>query len=113
MIVLAIENNEPQFNKTLKDSPAAVAQCVMTKLALWLSEWYLNLADGTDWLGSVIGVGTPADLTIQERILQTPGVVEITSYSSTIVNRTFTVEATILTVYSVTPQAIAFTQNIG
>ena len=113
MIVLAIQNSEPQFNITLKNTPETVALAVQTKLALWLGEWYLNLADGTDWLGSVIGFGTPADLTIQERILSTPGVLEITSYSSTNVNRKFTVNATILTQYSTTPQVIAYTQNIA
>lgn len=112
MKVIAIVNGEPNLNSVLTDSPEAVGTAIKTKLNLWLSEWYLNLADGTDWLGSVIGFGTPADLTIQQRILSTPGVKEIVSYSSTNINRKFTVNAEILTAYSLTPLSLVYYKNI-
>ncbi len=60
-----------------------VAQCVKTRLGLWQYQWFLNLPDGTPWNTKVLGKYTEAsrDLSIKSRILGTPGVTEIISYS--------------------------------
>lgn len=67
------------------DQPEGVAQVVKTRLALWLGEWFLNLNEGTDWMGSVLGNRTAAlrDPMIRARVLGTPGVTDIEGYSST------------------------------
>ncbi len=55
----------------LIDSPAAVAQAVMTTLKLFYGEWYLNTAAGTPWFTGVLGYHSQADAdaTIQNQIL--------------------------------------------
>ena len=60
-----------------------VAQCVRTRLGLWTGQWFLNLPDGMPWSTDVLGKYTEAkrDLAIKSRILGTPGVTEIVSYS--------------------------------
>lgn len=84
------------------DSPEAVAQIIMTRLRLWTNEWFLDLTRGTAWATRVLGKGTTGlyDATIQDRIRTTPGVIQITSYSSTLnaVKRALTVDnLTVLT----------------
>jgi len=109
MKVLALNpvTGDLQFDTIFKNSSEGVAQCVYTRLKLFLGEWWLNTQDGTDWYGSVIGYNTPYDLTIKNRILGTPGVVEIVDYSSVVdKNRNLSVTSTILTNFSVTPVEI-------
>ena len=55
----------------LVDSPAAVAQAVLTALKLWYAEFYLDTTDGTPWLEGVLGIHdqASADSTIRTRIL--------------------------------------------
>lgn len=81
----------------LANSPATVGQAILTRLRLWTGEWFLDQTEGTPWLTSVLGRnGTgAADLAIQERILGTPGVVSIVSYSSYLnpATRRFTVSS--------------------
>lgn len=88
----------------LVNSPEAVAQAVKTRLALWKGEWFINTADGTPYMGDILGKRYQRqnpDSVIKQRILGTPGVTEITSYSSAFdgSTRTFTVAATINTDY--------------
>lgn len=68
----------------LVNSPEAVAQIIGTRLRLWVNEWFLDLEDGTPWLQQVIGKGTRDlyDTVIRQRVLETPGVTSIESYSS-------------------------------
>ena len=68
----------------LVNSPAAVAQAVLTKLRLWTGEWFLDTTEGTPWDTQVLGKGTTSlyDLVIQNRIRATPGVIGISGYSS-------------------------------
>lgn len=70
----------------LKDSPSCVAQAILTRLRLWAGEWFLDLSEGTPYKEQVLGYGTQGtrDLAIKERILGTPGVTELLSYSSSV-----------------------------
>lgn len=85
------------------NTPDAVAQAVKTRLALWQAEWFLDTSDGTNWPTSVLGRNTQAtrDAVIRNRILQTPGVNVILSYSSSLdrATRTFNVSVTLDTIY--------------
>jgi hypothetical protein len=85
----------------LTNTPATVAQAAQTRLKLWRGEWFLNTADGTPWLQSILGKGQNPDPQIQQRILGTPGVTSITAYSSSAsaTTRGYTVTCTIATLY--------------
>lgn len=86
-----------------QDQPEAVAQAVLTRLLLHTGEWFLDVTDGTPWGADVLGKYTLStyDTVIQQRILSTPGVQGIDSYTSSIdMNaRTLTITATIDTIY--------------
>ena len=68
------------------DVPDAVAQVVSTRLRLWKGQWFLNANDGFDWQKDVLGKYTDAtrDAALQLAILQSPGVQNIPSYSSSL-----------------------------
>lgn len=68
----------------LIDVPQAVAQAVHTRLQLQLGAWFLDITDGMDWKGKVLGNRTDfvRDATIRERVLTTTGVTEIDGYNS-------------------------------
>jgi hypothetical protein len=89
----------------LSNSPATVAQAVLTRLKLWRGEWFLDTSDGTPWRQDILGRpnGNP-DVFIKQRILGTPGVTSIVTYSSTYSGptRQFTVSGTLDTLYGVT-----------
>jgi hypothetical protein len=70
----------------LVNSPAAVAQLVLTGLGLLRGEWFLDKTAGMPWTQSVIGTGTKPlyDLAIQSQILNTQGVTGIENYSSSL-----------------------------
>lgn len=84
----------------LVDTPGAVAQAIHTRLRLFADEWFLDKREGLD-LRAILGYGTSAtrDREIQQRILNTPGVVKLTAYSSTVDRRHFKVQATVDTIY--------------
>lgn len=90
----------------LRNTPDAVAQAVQTRLNLFTGEWFLDITDGTPWNPSVLGkTSQPAyDGAIRNRILGTPGVQQIDSYTSTFDGNTrrLTVTATITTIYGQT-----------
>lgn len=85
----------------LVNTPDAVAQAVMTRLRLLTGEWFLDTREGTPYASQILGRNTEAtyDQAIRERILDTEGVDELVSYSSSLVGRRLSVEATIDTVY--------------
>ena len=109
-------NNDMRFgnqqNDFYRDDPETVAQAVQTRLMLWAGEWYLDLSDGTEYHGGILGKGTDvsADSIIRERILNTQGVVEIVdgTYSSTLNRdtRRLSVACTIETAYGTAQVAI-------
>jgi hypothetical protein len=87
----------------LFNSPACVAQAVMTRLKLWKGEWFADLSDGTPWQQNVFGrtAQLHPDVYIKQRILETPGVIAIVTFTSTIntVTRELFVSGTLNTVY--------------
>lgn len=86
-----------------QDQPEAVAQAVVTRLRLWTGDWFLDTAEGTNWLGAVLGTNTrgTADLELRGRIGETTGLAGVTSYASARdgETRAFAVRATIDTIY--------------
>ena len=85
------------------DQVEAVAQSVLTRLRLWTGEWFLDETEGTPYLGAVLGAGVSQTFTpaLRDRILSTPGVVEITDMSTN-VDATYRIgsfTATIDTIY--------------
>lgn len=87
----------------LVDSPDAVAQAVATRLQLATGDWFLDVTDGTPYASDVLGAGTSTryDQAIRARILDTPGVVALTDYASTLdrSTRQLTIAATVATIY--------------
>lgn len=88
----------------LANTPETVAQAILTRLALWSGEWFLDTDEGTPYLARVLGAGTANtyDAAIQERILDTPGVVELTAYASVVDGRALSIQATVATIYGET-----------
>ncbi len=90
----------------LQNTPATVAQAVLTRLNLWQGEWFLDTSDGTPYNQQVLGKrnGTNPDAAIKQRILGTPEVTAITSYQSAYngATRALVVSATLTTSYGTT-----------
>jgi hypothetical protein len=88
------------------NSPEAVGQSVVTRLKLWVNEWFLNVEEGTLWLQGVIGKQqqSTVDTILRSRILETQGVTDITSYDSIIDpdTRKLSLNVTIDTLYGST-----------
>lgn len=66
------------------NEPAAVGQSVKTRLLLWLGEWYLDITAGTTYMQGILGKFSPdqANAIIQDRVISTDGVTDITKYES-------------------------------
>lgn len=96
-------NSQANFHR---DTPEAVGQAVLTRLKLWVNEWFLNVEDGTDWLDQVLGRGTSLlyEQVIKQRILGTFGVTEITDFYSQFDpgTRELNIQTTINTIYGET-----------
>lgn len=89
-----------RVDQFLINTPAAVAQAILTRLRLAVGQWFLDLDEGTDYAGSILGRSSSTrDFEVQQRILGTPGVLSITNYFSTLEARRFTVTAEVSTVY--------------
>ena len=100
------------------NSPQAVEQTIGTRLNLWLSEWFLDQSDGTPWLTEVLGerYNKTPDAAIKRRILGTPGVQQILSYTSSFsgsATRILTVNVTVQTIYSTTPISVSIPLGFG
>lgn len=91
-----------------RDAAEGVAQIVVSRLHLWSGEWFLDLNEGTPYTTEVLGKRTEAtrDPVLRSRILDTPGVIEITAYDSVLNRETrgLSVAATINTLYGRTDQ---------
>ena len=87
----------------LVNSPACVGQAALTRLKLWLLEWFMDTSDGTPVLQKIVANSQNADVYIKQRILGTQGVTAIVAYSSSYdgITRKLTVTATMATQYSV------------
>lgn len=66
--------------------PDAPAQAVLTRLNLYLGEWFLDMTDGTPWRTQVLGnyTGSTRDVVLRARALGSQGVTAILSFSSTL-----------------------------
>jgi len=99
-------NGDYQLGRFLVNSPAAVAQAVLTRLRLLAGEWFLDTTEGTPYATQALGFNTGSlrDQMVKQRILGTTGVTGIDSYSSTvdIKTRTFNVVCQISTAYGST-----------
>jgi hypothetical protein len=84
----------------LVDSPEAVAQAVLTRLRLYAGEWFLDDREGLN-LDMILGYGTQTtrDREVQQRIVETTGVLGIVSYSSNADARSFKVTCDVSTIY--------------
>lgn len=83
------------------DTPAAVAQAVLTRMRLYTDEWFLDAREGLD-KSRILGYGTQGtrDIVIKQRIRGTPGVTRLVSYGSSVdEQRNFSVTATVDTLY--------------
>lgn len=89
----------------LVNTPQTVAQAVLTRLRLFVGEWFLDVTEGLD-RDRIVGMGTEStrDAEIQTRVLDTPGVKSITAYMSVLnpSTRQFTVALSLDTVYGAT-----------
>jgi hypothetical protein len=87
-------------SRMLVDTPACVAQAVLTRLRLYRGEWFLDLREGLD-RDLVLGYGTQAtrDIEIKARITGTPGVQALVAYESRVDVRDFHVAAIVETYY--------------
>lgn len=90
-------------NTFLQDTPECVGQAIGTRLRLWSGQWFLDTTEGTAYETRVLGkyTGNLYDPEIKERILGTPGVLELVSYSSNrdATTRKLTIAATVSTIY--------------
>ncbi|MDH0030306.1 MULTISPECIES: hypothetical protein [unclassified Acinetobacter] len=104
------ENGDYSFGNSqanfYQNTPQAVGQAVLTRLRLWVGEWFLNIDDGTDWLDQVLGRGTSLlyEQVIKQRILGTQGVTEITDFFTQYDpnTRELAIQTTINTIYGET-----------
>ena len=90
----------------LVNSPAAVAQAIQTRLLLITGEWFLDNTEGTPYPTKILGKNTAStrDIAIKTRILQTPGVKQLNAYASSLIDRKFTPQAIVQTIYGQTDQ---------
>ena len=81
-----------------------IAQTVLTRLRLFLGEYFRDTLDGTPWYEQILGKFTSlssAEAALRARIANTPGVIRLTSFSADfdINTRRYSVTAGILTAY--------------
>ncbi|MBR7679959.1 hypothetical protein KC105_03070 [Acinetobacter nosocomialis] len=90
-------------NDFLVNSPEAVAQAILTRLKLWLGEWFADISDGTGWNQSIVGKHSKNlyELTLHQRVLETPGVKSIVDFQSALDpdTRRLTVSMTVNTIF--------------
>ena len=92
-----------QQQNFLRDTPETVAQAVLTRLRLWLGEWFFDQTEGTPYQQAALGKHPldSVDPAFRSRILNTQGVTSIDEFSVAIDpdERTVSVSATINTQY--------------
>lgn len=69
----------------LINTPETVGQAIDTRLGLFVGEWFADTTDGTDWFGKLLGHGATElyALELRQRVLETPGVTRIISFTPT------------------------------
>ncbi len=90
-----------------RDEPNAPAQAVVTRLLLFLGEWFLDIDEGTPYLQGILGKHPTevANITVRNRVLATQAVTDLTDFVSTIEpnTRNYSASFTIDTIYGPTP----------
>lgn len=62
-----------------------VEQTIRTRLRLFLGEYFRDITDGTPWFEQILGKGVSVDArdaAIRNRVVNTPNVIRLTSYTS-------------------------------
>lgn len=91
-----------------RDVPEAVGQAVQTRILLWNGEWFLDTDEGTHFMLGILGKHPNqkerADITLQDRINGTQGMVDIDQYESEVnpETRGMQVNVSINTIYGPT-----------
>lgn len=88
-------------NQFLKEREE-IAQTVMTRLRLFLGEYFRDITDGTPWFEDVLGKSkslTRTDTVLKRRMNRTKGVIQVLSFESNydLDNRQYSIKAEILT----------------
>lgn len=84
-----------------------IAQTIKTRLRLFLGEYFRDITDGTPWFEQILGKNTNVnarEAALRNRILNSPGVIRLTSFSTNFDNvntRVYTVTASVLTSYGI------------
>lgn len=95
-----------QQSDFFRNVPEAPAQAIMTRLRLWLGEWFINTSEGTPYQQAILGMHTSATVepAIRRQILGTQKVISIESFSlvSDPNTRQVTVNAVVNTEYGTT-----------
>lgn len=85
------------------NSPEAIRQSILTRLRLWLGEWFADKSDGTGWNQTILGKQSQGiyELTLRQRVLETFGVVTIDTFESSlnVSTRKLTVSMSVSTIY--------------
>lgn len=81
-----------------------IAQTVLTRLRLFLGEYFRDVTDGTPWYEQILGKFTSlsaAEAALRGRIANTPGVIRLISFSADfdINTRRYSVTTGILTAF--------------
>lgn len=73
-------NQQADFHR---NTPDGVAQACVTRLKLWLGEWFIDQTEGTPYQQAVLGKNTAQTVepAIRSRILETDGVTSIDEFS--------------------------------
>lgn len=87
-----------------ENTPEAVAQSCMTRLALWRGTWFTDTQDGTPWLQDILGKHDAVDAVLRARIVETAGVLSLDSFESVLDPdaRSLSISAVITTIYGQT-----------
>lgn len=105
MIYRALDSNGDytfgQNTNNFLRASEAVAQAIKTKLLLLSAEWWEDQADGLPLFQKILGRTSTrtADMLIRSRIMETPNVIGIESFNSSIVQRNYSMQAKINTMF--------------
>lgn len=90
-------------NDFYRDVPEAVSQAAMTRLRLWVGQWFIDTDAGTNWAGEVLGRGTAGtrDIEIADRLRGTAGCQDVASFTSAFnpSTRAYSISAVLNTIY--------------